>query len=368
MFKQEPSSAISPASQAGCLDPLDIDRYIDFDQAYHPSPSISPSSSHGGKATATPEFLTINPNNTLIQPQSINQQTLTGPSHQYELYKQHTGLPVGALAAITSAVDQPVNFSYQQNLAQASTDGLFGMSSTDEFFDFNTAPDHNSSFSNSSDIDMEFDSPQDLFISTNSSQTSSADYIDPSAIGGHEDTSAASTPIQSNVGRLWPGMHQQQANMAKAQAQAQQQKRVQQQQQQQQQQQASSTIQHPQALHRSQSRQVTPRLTGNLSRPPTDPVVEERISRLLNEMRQSSVASTVDDDAATPNVNGMSHLARQRKEEEDMDEDERLLASEEGKKLSSKERRQLRNKVSARAFRSRRKGNTPIMSSIDQTC
>lgn len=39
-----------------------------------------------------------------------------------------------------------------------------------------------------------------------------------------------------------------------------------------------------------------------------------------------------------------------------MDEDERLLASEEGKKLSSKERRQLRNKVSARAFRSRRKG------------
>lgn len=38
-----------------------------------------------------------------------------------------------------------------------------------------------------------------------------------------------------------------------------------------------------------------------------------------------------------------------------MDEDEKLLASEEGKKLSSKERRQLRNKVSARAFRSRRK-------------
>jgi hypothetical protein len=38
-----------------------------------------------------------------------------------------------------------------------------------------------------------------------------------------------------------------------------------------------------------------------------------------------------------------------------MDEDERLLNSEEGKKLSSKERRQLRNKVSARAFRSRRK-------------
>jgi hypothetical protein len=52
----------------------------------------------------------------------------------------------------------------------------------------------------------------------------------------------------------------------------------------------------------------------------------------------------------------LPHIIRMKKEEEDMDEDERLLASEEGKKLSSKERRQLRNKVSARAFRSRRKG------------
>ncbi|KAL1582193.1 hypothetical protein WHR41_09185 [Cladosporium halotolerans] len=38
-----------------------------------------------------------------------------------------------------------------------------------------------------------------------------------------------------------------------------------------------------------------------------------------------------------------------------MSEDERFLASEEGKRLSSKERQRLRNKVSARAFRSRKK-------------
>ena len=50
------------------------------------------------------------------------------------------------------------------------------------------------------------------------------------------------------------------------------------------------------------------------------------------------------------------NLYEQTKDEKDMDADERLLASEEGKNLSSKERRQLRNKVSARAFRSRRKG------------
>lgn len=84
--------------------------------------------------------------------------------------------------------------------------------------------------------------------------------------------------------------------------------------------------------------------------------MDASISRLLNHMRHTSVASSQDDDnddATTPNANGQSH--RIRKDEEDMDEDERLLASEEGKKLSSKERRQLRNKVSARAFRSRRK-------------
>jgi len=39
-----------------------------------------------------------------------------------------------------------------------------------------------------------------------------------------------------------------------------------------------------------------------------------------------------------------------------MDDDEKLLNSEEGKLLDSKKRRQLRNKVSARHFRSRRKG------------
>jgi ribonuclease Z len=74
-------------------------------------------------------------------------------------------------------------------------------------------------------------------------------------------------------------------------------------------------------------------------------------------MRQSSVTSSNDDNLTAANPSGnASHGTRPKKDEEDMDEDERLLASEEGKKLSSKERRQLRNKVSARAFRSRRKG------------
>jgi len=140
----------------------------------------------------------------------------------------------------------------------------------------------------------------------------------------------------SNVGRLWPGMHQQQAALAKAQAQQRQQQQIIQQQRQ-------------QAMPQQQRSQ--PRRSNAQ---PTDPIVEEKISQLLNSMRQSSVV-TSDNDDLNGNTNTMSHVHRMRKEEEDMDEDERLLASEEGKKLSSKERRQLRNKVSARAFRSRRK-------------
>ncbi|RMZ76400.1 hypothetical protein DV737_g4835, partial [Chaetothyriales sp. CBS 132003] len=88
------------------------------------------------------------------------------------------------------------------------------------------------------------------------------------------------------------------------------------------------------------------------SQPGKDPAVEESISRILSQMRQKK-----DADAESENASPVpsASLSRSKKEEDEMDEDERLLASEEGKKLSSKERRQLRNKVSARAFRSRRK-------------
>nr|POF13507.1 bzip-type transcription factor mbz1 [Quercus suber] len=80
--------------------------------------------------------------------------------------------------------------------------------------------------------------------------------------------------------------------------------------------------------------------------------VEGSISRLLNQIRQDSATGDQDGDSN----DDLSQLARMKSDEDEMSEDERLLASEEGEKLSSKERRQLRNKVSARAFRSRRKG------------
>ncbi|KAF8251589.1 hypothetical protein K440DRAFT_658669 [Wilcoxina mikolae CBS 423.85] len=78
---------------------------------------------------------------------------------------------------------------------------------------------------------------------------------------------------------------------------------------------------------------------------------QEKIDALLDSFRSTGSPTTLN----KSQNDLLPHIARMKKEEDEMDEDERLLASEEGKKLSSKERRQLRNKVSARAFRSRRK-------------
>lgn len=328
--------ALSPISQSSCQDPLNIDRYLDFDQNFFPSPSLSPELTRS-KSIATSASSLGSTSHCFIQNPPTSQQTFNGPSHQYDHYKQQTGLPVGALAN-TFAVNQADSLSFarnQQFLGIPPNDTFFGLNTTDDFFDFNAPPSLNSAISMTSDMDMDFGSPaQDLFLNSVDSST-----VDPLAIGGQE-SSSSSQSLPGNTIRAWPGMHQQQAALAKAQAEAQQQK----------QQAAQQLAQKPSASSAQRSNRTT-------IRPPTDPIVEERISRLLNQMRHSSVASSNDDDAATPNASGnSSHGARAKKDEEDMDEDERLLASEEGKKLSSKERRQLRNKVSARAFRSRRKG------------
>jgi bZIP-type transcription factor MBZ1 len=326
--QQSPSTmSVSNSQQNSCLDPLDA--LIDFsgyEQVSYASPSISPSATKS-------EFSTRPVSNT---PPTLpsSQPSLSGPSHNYDLYRQQTGIPQGAVAntlAVNSS-NSHINSQY------GFSDGyLSGLSPNDDFVDFNTAPTKNGSF-NPCDIDMEFDSPnpEPAFFYP---EQSSSEFVDPSAIGASNDglPTASVVPAQtSNVGRLWPGMHQQQA-LAKAQAQQKQQQQVIQQQR--------------QNAMGGQSRQSSQR--PRASHPPTDPIVEEKISQLLNSMRQNSVG-TEDNNSNSPD--NMSHAHRMRKDEEEMDEDERLLASEEGKKLSSKERRQLRNKVSARAFRSRRKG------------
>lgn len=322
---QSSASMSHSNSQASCLDPLEsLVDFSDYETVSYQSPSISPSTQKSSQFTTRPVS-----NTPATLPSSS--QPLSGPSHNYDLYRQQTGIPQGAVAS-TLAVNQQMN---QYNFSDSYLTG-FG---NDDFVDFGTAPGRNGSF-NQSDMEMEFDSPkaEPAFFYPEASP----EFVNPSAISGQSTLSVpAVLPTQtSNVGRLWPGMHQQQAALAKAQAQQKQQQQIIQQQQR-------------QTSMSGQQRQQTQTQRPRASHQPTDPIVEEKISQLLNSMRQSSVAT--EDEGHTPNGGQMSHVQRMRKEEEDMDEDERLLASEEGKKLSSKERRQLRNKVSARAFRSRRK-------------
>lgn len=307
------------ASQPGNVDPL-VDSMLDlsgYDDGQYHSPSLSPS------ASKTPFARPLNTVQTTQASLLSTAQPLTGPSHQYDLYKQQTGIVPGALAN-TLQVNQN-NAHIGAGYQQFDIDAYFA--NMDDGFDFNASPSQPTM--GGSEVDMEFESPsaeqQSIFFTEST--------VNPNAIGGQEAHGLPSPPgmlNQSNVGRMWPGMHQQ-AALAKAQAQQRQQQQIIAQQQQQRANHHAKQQQRPKAAQ------------------PTDPIVEQKITQLLNSMRAKPSAPLSDSNSPLMN------LPRSRKEEDDMDEDERLLASEEGKKLSSKERRQLRNKVSARAFRSRRK-------------
>jgi bZIP-type transcription factor MBZ1 len=304
------SGPMSGTSQSGVIDPLDslldLSQFENVDSFQ--SPSLSPETSK------TPFLSRQTTAATTSQPLISSQPVMSGPSHQYDAYKQQTGIVPGALAN-TFAINQ--NNSQITGYTGFSLDYL-GIGQSDDMFDFNASPTQDSA-----DMDMDFDSPSNdaTFFFPDST-------VNPTAL--ESNTLASPLPAQtSNVGRLWPGMHRQ-AALAKAQAQQRQQQQI---------------IQ--------QQRQSTQKQTAQRKGvQPSDPIVEQKITQLLNSMRAKPSSATGQDGAPLMNV------PRLKKDEEDMDEDERLLASEEGKKLTSKERRQLRNKVSARAFRSRRKGKT----------
>lgn len=267
----------------------DFDKFINFDQAVNsPAPTLNKTMP---QAPVVPSPQTFTPTQ-----QQSQQQQFSGPSHNYDLYKQQTGIPTGSLAS-TIAVNQTSSMPMNYNPGFPMHNDAMFMSSNEEFMEF-ASPDMKPDFNN---------------------------FVQPVA-----------APMASMVppnGRMYPGMHQQQAALAKA--------RIQQ-------------AQQEEAIRQQQQRQAEAQASRNNSQQ-NDPFFEERISRVLQQMRQASVVSQ-DDDNSYKYQNSLSR----KKEEEEMDADERLLASEEGKKLSSKERRQLRNKVSARAFRSRRKGKSII--------
>ena len=299
-----------------------MDTFLDFSQLPSPTPTSS-SRLPGSSAPSTIH----SPTNTIVPlDPSDDLQTPAKPSHEYERFKQQTGLPSNSVPGLT----QQSNGGYQfPNSGTGLDDSFIGSSSLLD-------AGWGSGLGMGADVNMELDlslSGSDHAYFFPSGDASQDDFVDPSAISTQEETLA-------NV-RVWPGMHQQQAALAKAaQAQAQQQRQQQQAQQKQ------------RASEQQQTRIQSSRRTG--SHQPTDARTEKTIARVVNQIRHNSTLSSQSDGMSPQGT--LPHIVRMKKEEEDMDEDERLLASEEGKKLSSKERRQLRNKVSARAFRSRRKG------------
>ncbi len=328
-------SAVSGVAPASLMDPidslLDLSEYDNAGQFN--SPSMSP-------ATTKNTFIRPTAASTPASMLSAN-QPMTAPSYQYDQYKQQTGFVPGALAATIAITQGSAQFAgYNSGLDM----NFMNVNSSDDMFDFNTAP-NNSSVS-PSDIDLDFESPAAdatlFFPDQQMSSVAPTATLAAGIVSGPESHGLQSPPdSQAAMGRLWPGMHQQ-AAVAKAQAQQRQQHQIIQQQQQRQ---RSGSVQKP--MQQTPPTQAPAPRTK--SGQPTDPIVEQKITQLLSTMRANP--------SSQGGVNGgMGSTSRSRKDEEDMDDDERLLASEEGKKLTSKERRQLRNKVSARAFRSRRKG------------
>ncbi|KAK1033857.1 hypothetical protein LTS16_015928 [Friedmanniomyces endolithicus] len=258
-----------------------------------------------------------------------DRQRFNGPSHDYHQYKQQVGLPVGSMATLPP-MSQPQMFDgYSSGIGDMGMDNMNGWSSgIDVDLD--------------ADINMDFNNPQSMmpamFFPPASNDSASDMFINPNNIGGQDEPT-------SSVGRLWPGMHSEQARQAAIQK-TQQTQAMQHRQQ-------KMQAQHAHYRQSSNASTIQAPAQGHSKRPShaAEPHVEESISRLLNHMRQQS---NMDDEDGSPS-DMLPHIARMKKDEEEMDEDERLLNSDEGKKLSSKERRQLRNKVSARAFRSRRK-------------
>lgn len=279
----------------------DIDSFLDFSGGCSSPPtsrssSTNPSSQQRLTTTTTTTAATSSASSsnpslaTMAPPPHLAlSQTFSGPSHQYDLHPQQTGL-------LPYSLDMDSSFS--------------GNSSPNQSGSMSMSPEFN--FSNAADIDSQF------FFS----EQASGEFVQPSNIN-FDNSDDLDIDVLAGIKERSPSN-------------------------------ASSimSMSSPQQQAPLQSRQNARKSASSASN--TDPETEMKIKQILEDVKKRALASNDNDNSQNSSQN-VPQLSRMRKDEEDMDEDERLLASEEGKKLSSKERRQLRNKVSARAFRSRRK-------------
>ncbi|KAI7973698.1 hypothetical protein EIK77_004304 [Talaromyces pinophilus] len=309
----------SPRPNFNSTHDLEFDSFLNLDQTAFPT---SESMKSNPSLISQPSMATPDASLTDMGP------SYSGPSHQYGDHQQQTGFPPDAVAHAMAYNDNSLGALRAGHQGFPVTDGNYmHLKREDSTVDFGTAPSRSHS-----EMDIETDNKS--FFLPHGNPVRNQQFIDPTALGGHEMSMIAHPAPQA--GRVYPGMHQQQAAMARAAQQQKQQAEIIRQQQQMRQRQAEQFVRQTPAQPLPLTRSVRQ----------TDPVVEERISRLLQQMRQNSLGQ--DTRLGTPS-SLLPQMAKQKKEEEDMDEDERLLASEEGKKLTSKERRQLRNKNHALA-------------------
>jgi hypothetical protein len=305
-----------------CIDPEQ--EFFDFSQLPSPTPANLKRESSATSTITSPTSTNIDD----------DFQTPAKPSHEYERFKQQTGLPSGSIAGLGAGYN-----GYMFSSTGLDEMAMMGDSSMTDSSYWNTGLPIESNINMGG---MDFQQPAFLF-----NDNAQDEFVDPTTI---EEVPQV---------KVWPGMHQQQAALAKAQAQAQRQ--------QQQQQMAlhrQQAAQQPTQQPAPQPTRLQPTQAGRkTSSPLSDARTEETIARVVAQIRADSQSAT--SGSGDNRQDMLPHIIRAKKDEEDMDEDERLLASEEGKRLSSKERRQLRNKVSARAFRSRRKGQYYSFVDID---
>lgn len=328
------------------IDSSELDSFIDFDNQLSPPAKSSSFPTENPKQEQRPSRTGVD-DDILSLNQTEDPQRPAKPSHEYNLYKQQTGIPLKSVPGLEPARSElqslgVLNSGFDESsfMPDSSYDGLGSMSglglSTDVNMDIDLTPPNN---------------PLPAFFFPSGGEPSQpSNFVNPSTLGDRSEPQI--------YNRVWPGMHQhqaQQAALAKAQEQSQQPHTRQPLKQ------SSSETrnQQPQNSKRGTHAQSASKKRTSSNSNETDAHTEAVINRVVNQIvrkQNSEIASGSSDDCQASRSESISNIVRMRKDEDDMDEDERLLASEEGKKLSSKERRQLRNKVSARAFRSRRKG------------
>src|SRR6202000_3456847 len=82
-----------------CIDPSDMDSFVDFGAL--PSPTPTHSGSNGKAPMSRSVSAMTSPTNTIVPLDFDDQQPPVKPSHEYGRFKQQTGLPTGSYASLT---------------------------------------------------------------------------------------------------------------------------------------------------------------------------------------------------------------------------------------------------------------------------